>query len=936
MNASSDAAPEILVTAEEPETEYRISVRIPGMDVITRGIHLDPKIARSMKNLEICSPFELGFEDDAIQQAISRYPRIDLFLPDAPIATLNWESMGYGRIIRRTARDFNFRRLPLSAPFEVGLISTVASASEAYVGLGDAIAQQAAPDSLTVRLVAVRDWDDFRAKIRQHRFHAVQILLNTRFTPSGPQALIGGKEIPLVHVIREAAQLGTRFVLLHDVSEDRRAIASLRWGAQSLPSNSEASVLLCRAAPSARFAGELKGLYSSLIKDESLTSCLAHLDRKYKRGDVSLVAHAGTERGLDLLEDVSLQRRRRQQFLADFARLDEASKGAVPSQAFAFEPITLASSHSAEAPLAEFMSAEPITRQAEGALKARLEERLATADEHQARYPAAWFYHVDAVTETPIPDTQTLTWPPPLGIVLELHFWLDPVKAGIASITETPNFHKPQQVPYPLTLQVTIWSESFEFATQEGHIILAAAGPTDHARFSVTKAPPAPHQAELFIFLRHEGTLIAAFRIEAAITEPSQRRVGAQVIEHAYLASDWFRFASTPTGSALTVFITKKHGALRIFTLRAEGNPWASLGPTESGLYEKNKDIYKEVQTLARRAEQALKQNEKFTFVKEAKQLAKLGYPLFGDIFLQGSEDVAAFVEQYVRQLPPDSNLTIAISAEAQNLSIPWGLLYDRQPPFDFFDAPDMDGFLGFKHNLVVRPSIPYDGFVPERRLPIRLGAAWLEHEETALLRASYRQYVDSGKLSIEPIKAQEHQLPALTEKEFDLVEFFCHGHTKLSGIFTPEEAQQLIATYAKSTPGGEKAPLLMAIEEASDSLLDLNGGFVTLTSLADSLKQRMPGRPLVFLSMCESAQVSAAGTGFVPLLLRRGARAVIGTEGPTLWSLSREMDTGIVARLLVGETISSAFYKTRRELAQINMLALVYTLYGDAAARVA
>jgi hypothetical protein len=60
----------------------------------------------------------------------------------------------------------------------------------------------------------------------------------------------------------------------------------------------------------------------------------------------------------------------------------------------------------------------------------------------------------------------------------------------------------------------------------------------------------------------------------------------------------------------------------------------------------------------------------------------------------------------------------------------------------------------------------------------------------------------------------------------------------------------------------------------------------------------------------------------------------VIGTEGPTLWKLSREMDTQIVARLLDGQTISRAFYETRKELAKTNMLALIYTLYGDAGAK--
>jgi hypothetical protein len=179
---------------------------------------------------------------------------------------------------------------------------------------------------------------------------------------------------------------------------------------------------------------------------------------------------------------------------------------------------------------------------------------------------------------------------------------------------------------------------------------------------------PAPRQAELFVFLRHHGTLIAAFRVEAAVTVEVERREGAQTIEHAYLASDWFRFEKAPSASALTIFITKKNENLQIFTLKSSGNPWATLGPTESGLYEKNKEIYQAAQTLAHRAELAAKKKEELKFAVEARQLAQLGYPMFGDIFFQGHDDAHAFADEYVRKLPEGSSVTIATGRKAQHL----------------------------------------------------------------------------------------------------------------------------------------------------------------------------------------------------------------------------------------------------------------------------
>ena len=560
---------------------------------------------------------------------------------------------------------------------------------------------------------------------------------------------------------------------------------------------------------------------------------------------------------------------------------------------------------------------------------------LPSAEEaFQDRYPVMSFYDVGSGAEVAIANTTTLS-APPANHHLEFHFWIDSVKKGISPSGEWPSIQKPDCISYPLTFNVSVWSEDFRFTKLAGEITLQAVGQSEHAKFPISRLPEAPRWAELFVFLQYESALVGAFRVQANITEVVERRAGALIWEHAYLASDWFRFEQMPSGSALTIFINKKEGALQIFTLKPKGNPWATLGPTESAIYDRNKEIYQEVQTLANRAARAMKDQSDFKFGKEAKRLAQLGYPLFGDIFLHGlTEDPGIFADEYVRNLPEGANLTIAISHVVQNLYLPWGLMYVRQPPFDFFDVPALDGFLGYRYNLTIRPSMVSYGVAAKSELPIRMGAAWLEHEQTGALREFFQPYEEAKKLTIEPIRAEGHTLPSLAKNEYDLIEFFCHGHTKLPGLFTSEETKKFLRGYADSDSSHEKTSLLAAIDESTDSLVELSGGFITLTSLADVLKKPMPGRPIILLGMCESAQVSAAGTGFVPLFLRRGARAVIGTEGPTLWILSREMDTQIVKRLFDGQTISHAFYETRKELAKSNVLALIYTLYGDGGAR--
>jgi hypothetical protein len=97
--------------------------------------------------------------------------------------------------------------------------------------------------------------------------------------------------------------------------------------------------------------------------------------------------------------------------------------------------------------------------------------------------------------------------------------------------------------------------------------------------------------------------------------------------------------------------------------------------------------------------------------------------------------------------------------------------------------------------------------------------------------------------------------------------------------------------------------------------------------------------RPLVFLNMCESAQVFPdISEGLIDTFLKQGARSVIGTEIPMLARFA-DLFSRRFFDLIVGPdeptSFGRALYELRRYyLDRGNPLAFAYTLYGDATTR--
>jgi len=540
------------------------------------------------------------------------------------------------------------------------------------------------------------------------------------------------------------------------------------------------------------------------------------------------------------------------------------------------------------------------------------------------RFVSAGFFKKTLLRRRQIPVYEPLPQPTK-WTKIDFRVWVCREALGIPWRGKRPTIIPP--VPLPVILKVTVYSDDFEFYVLEQDLVIDSLFRNKYAVFRLKSLPPVGSRGELFFFIRHQMEVIAAFRVEALVG--SDDCVPAQELEDIYLDRDWFKFKKEPNKPpSLAVIFTKKDAQLRLFTLASDGSPWSSIGPTEATLYERNKEIYRDLHRLARVAADG-----PLNFAKEFGRLAEYGYRLFADVFYAGQTNVPAlFYEKYLKSLPERSNVTIIIGKRAETLTVPWGLLYDQKPPFAFFTSPDPSAFWGYRYNLAVRPWYTRGQRTVSSVKPKRVGAAWLKHAESVALEQALKPLVESGELLLDPIRVKDYSIPALADKQFDIIEFFCHGHTKLDGVLPQEESLVIVDNYRKSPQCSRE--LLMAIGESSDTLVELDGGYATFANLQITLRDQLQGHPLVLLSMCESAQVSSSGGGFVRLFLTRGASAVIGTEGPTLWSLSRAMDTKIIGRLLNGENIRTAFYESRRELAKENMLALIYTLYGDPEAR--
>ncbi len=557
------------------------------------------------------------------------------------------------------------------------------------------------------------------------------------------------------------------------------------------------------------------------------------------------------------------------------------------------------------------------------------------------RYPIAEFHCLGGDDQNIVPPSDPLPDPPPPG-GLEFRFRLDEQRTGIPYVGKPPIYHQPAEYAYPLKIDVDVYSEHLRFgadrhSSAQEQIEVNATGPSSEARFLVffPNLWARKVSTAVFVFLRHEKFLLAAFRVHV----PLNAEEVPQTLEHIYLSEKWFSIPGRDAiAPALTLYVRHEAQEVFLFAFSNAGGElrkmWAATSNAVEGYRKKTEDIYLKVEDLADEHEP----NKRQPFQENAYALCHMGQELFSSLFFAGAgtagAEVLSDLAGVIRSLPEGSDVVIATDATSQPFSLPWGLVYDAEKlPTRAFGGEKMNGFWGYRFRLSVEPSrrFAWPANVGGPEEIVTVGRVYENHELTPEMSKIFTELVAGRKIS-EPVdlEIEDYSIPALRDQSFDFLHFFCHGYTELADR---ELTNRILELAGRSQSPTRDKDLMYSPEAIYGSHIKAQKGIAKYSVLQEKVP-RIAGSPIVQLSMCDSAQVSASGKSFVGFFLQRGARSVVGTEGPNPWSLAVKMDTAIIRRLFMGDSLGTAVWKVRQGLVKEDILALIYAVYGDADAR--
>jgi len=193
----------------------------------------------------------------------------------------------------------------------------------------------------------------------------------------------------------------------------------------------------------------------------------------------------------------------------------------------------------------------------------------------------------------------------------------------------------------------------------------------------------------------------------------------------------------------------------------------------------------------------------------------------------------------------------------------------------------------------------------------------------------------------VQPIEEHDPALACLKTSVKDLLMFFAHGHTEFAG------AERLGSNRAQFIEMYEQLPQNSALRKSwkdayddavdnryksDESWIKLQYGKLLLTELYKDLSKRFSASPVVFLNMCESAQLTPSlNLSFIHLFLNRGACSVIGTECSMRPLFAHYFGIEILKGLFAGDPIGEVLLRARLAfMGKNNPMGLAYTLFGS------
>ena len=360
------------------------------------------------------------------------------------------------------------------------------------------------------------------------------------------------------------------------------------------------------------------------------------------------------------------------------------------------------------------------------------------------------------------------------------------------------------------------------------------------------------------------------------------------------------------------------------------------------------------------------------TFEKFIREAAQVGQRFWEDLrrtesFRLLSDAIEAHYER--GELAKGDIIQVWIDQGATDFVYPWPWLYTL--PIDRSHPWRKEGFWGYRYVIEQLPQFPEtvgkefetNEIPAEDALRVKIGVfnfAQIDNQKRFFARCSETSK-DALEHQVWHRRSQWEQfLPACDSQ---VLYFFTHGHTAKPKTL---EGQQFARFYDTLFEGWEewlKKPFgaqesewmaqyrqqgldFLEVLEGPERLRDetfilLQSGYLTLPKLRNM--NLWNSAPMVFLNMCESAQVSPTlSEGLIDVFLKHGARGVVGTEMPMIPHFADLFSRRFFERFFFGrgtkrevEEVGKILLDLRCEfLEKGNPLGFAYVLFGDATTR--
>lgn len=537
------------------------------------------------------------------------------------------------------------------------------------------------------------------------------------------------------------------------------------------------------------------------------------------------------------------------------------------------------------------------------------------------------------------------------------------------SLAHGPAIHEPiPKAPRGTSLYVSLFSDDFDIPNPTQPLLLPPEGDSDIVDFEVTpirRTSGPGDRATLDIYIYYRCSLVQSFRVQAEVVLQGQAAESdtpqeAQLLEHRpeplVDRIGGFTTLEEIGPRHLSLIIDKARDGSYQFDFVVAGDEKADEVHLSCRVTLRREDLVhlitkarRQLYSIARSpAYQKDIQVAKPTRDKALSSLALLGRQLYSRLFEIGGPDSSARqVGAWIKDNLPEGS-TLQIIDRAHDFVFPWSLVYDEVPwdESGLHESVDLRGFWGWRYKTELLTEQLLDTYrlsgveidVAEK-LQVGVGLneeiAWGEDQRSFFDSLG----TDSGDRAEYPVFDSSPELTRfLQEGNRHILYLFCHGFTErmVTDIQIQDDLLGEFKAWLRTLDPEERAALRHqedSIPNVSDSWIKLTFGQVPLTMMEYYASPHWAYTALVFLNMCESAQVlpSLSG-GFIPFFIQRGVRGVIGTECPITSTFAHPFSQAFFRRFLRGQAVGHIFWELRREfLEQGNPLGLAYTLYCDA-----